>query len=63
MVEKLQLSELVESSMDELDGPVDEEELLLFLELKDKMILLDKAELGGIAQGDIKSCLLPSIEQ
>lgn len=52
VVEKLQLSELMASSMEEQDESVDEDELQRFRELKDKMILLDKAELGSIAQGD-----------
>lgn len=61
MVEKLQLSELMGSSMEGPDESVDEEELQKFMELKDKMILLDKAELGSITQGDTnpKSHLLP----
>lgn len=61
MVEKLQLSELMGSGLEGPDESVDEEELQKFKELKDKMILLDKAELGSIAQGDRnpKSHLLP----
>ncbi|XP_070772645.1 leucine-rich repeat-containing protein 27-like [Enoplosus armatus] len=61
VVEKLQLSELMGSSMEEQDESVDEDELQRFRELKHKMILLDKAELGSIAQVDRnhKSCLLP----
>lgn len=61
VVEKLQLSELMGSSMEGQDESVDEDELLKFKELKEKMILLDKAELGSIAQGDrsTKPCLLP----
>ncbi|KAK2823963.1 hypothetical protein Q5P01_021138 [Channa striata] len=51
-VEKLQLSELMGSSVEEQDESVDEDELQKFKELKDKMILLDKAERGLIAQGD-----------
>ncbi|XP_044070440.1 leucine-rich repeat-containing protein 27-like isoform X1 [Siniperca chuatsi] len=59
VVEKLQLSELMGSSMEEQDESLDEDELQRFRELKHKMILLDKAELGSIAQGDRnqKSCL------
>ena len=61
-VEKLQLSELMESSMEEQDESVDEAELQRFRELKDKMILLDKAERE---QGDrsLKSHLLPIIKR
>lgn len=61
VVERLQLSGLVGTSMEEQDESVDEDELQRFRELKHKMILLDKAELGSIAQGDRnpKSCLLP----
>ncbi|KAM7408194.1 hypothetical protein PAMA_002065 [Pampus argenteus] len=61
VVEKLQLLGLVGSSMEEQDESVDEDELQRFRELKDKMILLDKAELGSVAQGDKKPkpCLLP----
>lgn len=61
VVEKLQLSELMGSSMEEQDESVDEDELQRFRELKHRIILLDKAELGSIAQGDKnpKSHLLP----
>lgn len=52
LVEKLQLSELTGSSMEEQDESVDEEDLQRFKELKHKMILLDKTELGSLAQGD-----------
>ncbi|XP_029691330.1 leucine-rich repeat-containing protein 27 [Takifugu rubripes] len=45
VVEKLQLSESMESSGEEQE-PVEEEELRRFRELKHKMILLDEAELG-----------------
>ncbi|XP_041804123.1 leucine-rich repeat-containing protein 27-like [Chelmon rostratus] len=60
-VEKLQLSELMGSSMEEHDESVDEDELQRFRELKDKMILLDEAELGSVAQcnRNMKSRLLP----
>ncbi|XP_051234573.1 leucine-rich repeat-containing protein 27-like isoform X2 [Dicentrarchus labrax] len=60
VVEKLQLSELMGSSMEEQDESVDEDELQRFKELKQKMILLDKAELGSVARGDgnPKSCRL-----
>ncbi|XP_037638576.1 leucine-rich repeat-containing protein 27-like [Sebastes umbrosus] len=61
VVEKLQLSEL----MEEQDESVDEDELQRFRELKDMMILLDKAELGSTAQGDRnpKSHLIPVIKR
>ncbi|XP_044228964.1 leucine-rich repeat-containing protein 27-like isoform X1 [Thunnus albacares] len=61
VVEKLQLSALVATSVEEQDESVDEDDLQRFRELKHKMMLLDKAELGSIAQGDgnPKSCLLP----
>lgn len=52
MVEKLQLSDLMGSSMEAPDESVDEDELQKFKELKDKMILLDEAELRSIAQSD-----------
>ncbi|XP_071780922.2 leucine-rich repeat-containing protein 27-like [Centroberyx gerrardi] len=45
-VEKLQLSELVRSSVEEQEESVDEDELQRFRELKHRMILLDRAELG-----------------
>lgn len=45
-VEKLHLSESMESSGEEQEL-VEEEELRRFRELKDKMILLDEAELGS----------------
>ncbi|KAF1376039.1 hypothetical protein PFLUV_G00226440 [Perca fluviatilis] len=51
VVEKLQLSELMGSSTEEQDDSGDE--LQKFMELKHKMFLLDKAELGSTAQGDI----------
>ncbi|KAM8738202.1 leucine-rich repeat-containing protein 27-like isoform 1-T2 [Acanthopagrus schlegelii] len=51
VVEKLQLSELMGSSVEEQEESVDEDELQIFRELKHKMNLLDKAELGSIAQG------------
>ncbi|XP_029306012.1 leucine-rich repeat-containing protein 27-like isoform X1 [Cottoperca gobio] len=65
VVEKLQLSELMGSSMEEHDESVDEDELHRFKELKHKMILLDKAELGSKAQGgrNPKSLLLPIIKR
>ncbi|XP_042358558.1 leucine-rich repeat-containing protein 27-like [Plectropomus leopardus] len=64
-VEKLQLSELMGSSVEEQDESVDEDELQKFRELKQKMILLDEAERGSIAQGDRnpKSHLLPIIRR
>lgn len=52
VVEKLQLTELTESSVEEQDESVDEDELQKFKELKHKMMLLDKAELGSKAQSD-----------
>lgn len=45
-VERLQLSELVRSSVEEQDESVDEEALQKFRELKHRMMLLDRAELG-----------------
>ncbi|KAM9345442.1 leucine-rich repeat-containing protein 27-like [Symphorus nematophorus] len=62
VVEKLQLPELLGSSMDEQDESVDEDELQRFMELKHKMILLDQAELSSIAPSDRtpKSPLLPA---
>ncbi|XP_034537486.1 leucine-rich repeat-containing protein 27-like [Notolabrus celidotus] len=63
VVEKLQLSELTGSSVEEQEESVDEAELQRFRELKHKMILLDKAELGSIAQGDMKSYPLPVIKR
>lgn len=45
-VEKLQLSELLRFSVEEQEESVDEDDLQRFRELKDKMILLDRAELG-----------------
>uniref|UniRef100_A0A3B4VCH6 Leucine rich repeat containing 27 n=1 Tax=Seriola dumerili TaxID=41447 RepID=A0A3B4VCH6_SERDU len=65
VVEKLQLSELMGSSVEEQDESVDEDELQRFKELKQKMILLDSAELGSVAQGDrnLKSCLHPIIKR
>ncbi|KAG7999913.1 Leucine-rich repeat-containing protein 27, partial [Nibea albiflora] len=64
-VEKLQLSELMGSSMEEQDDSVDEQELQRFRELKNKMILLDNAELDSAAQSDRnpKSPLLPVIKR
>lgn len=53
MVEKLQLSESMESSGEEQDSPgegeEEDEELQRFRELKHKMILLDEAELSSAA--------------
>uniref|UniRef100_UPI0037E8FA9F leucine-rich repeat-containing protein 27-like n=1 Tax=Semicossyphus pulcher TaxID=241346 RepID=UPI0037E8FA9F len=63
VVEKLQLSELMGSSVEEQDESVDEDELQKFRELKHKMILLDKAELGSTAQGDKKTRPLPVIKR
>ncbi len=61
VVEKLQLSELTGSSVEEQDESVDEDELLRFRELKEMMITLDKAELGSVSQcnRNPKSRLLP----
>lgn len=56
MVEKLQLSESMESSGEEQDS-VDEEDLQRFRELKHKMILLDKAELSSAASRNKTSLL------
>ncbi|XP_023134144.2 leucine-rich repeat-containing protein 27 [Amphiprion ocellaris] len=50
IVEKLQLSELPGSSMEEQDEAVEEDELQKFMELKHKLTLLDKAELGPKSQ-------------
>lgn len=47
MVERLQLSESLESSGEEQEQVEEEEELRRFRELKHKMILLDEAELGS----------------
>ncbi|KAL3049888.1 hypothetical protein OYC64_012033 [Pagothenia borchgrevinki] len=69
VVEKLQLSELMGSSTEEqdesVDESVDEDEMKRFRELKQKMILLDKAELGSTAQGDgnQKPPLLPIVKR
>ncbi|XP_030011130.1 leucine-rich repeat-containing protein 27-like [Sphaeramia orbicularis] len=52
VVEKLQLSELMGSSLEEQDDTLDKEELQKFRELKDKLSLLDKTELESAAQGD-----------
>ncbi|XP_026165302.1 leucine-rich repeat-containing protein 27 [Mastacembelus armatus] len=59
MVEKLQLSEMMGSSMEEQDESVDEDDMQRFKELKHKMILLDKAELGSVPQAENKSHVLP----
>lgn len=61
VVEKLQLSGLMGTSVEEQDESVDEDELQRFMELRQKMILLEKAELSLVAQGDrnTKSYLLP----
>ncbi|KAM6997213.1 leucine-rich repeat-containing protein 27-like [Tautogolabrus adspersus] len=64
LVEKLQLSELMGSSVEEQEESVDEEEeLQRFRELKQEMILLDKAELGPIGQEDMKSHPPPVIKR
>ncbi|KAK5853560.1 hypothetical protein PBY51_014702 [Eleginops maclovinus] len=65
VVEKLQLSELMGSNTEEQDESVDEDEMKRFRELKDKMILLDRAELGSTAQGDgdQKPPLLPIVKR
>ncbi|KAM6922543.1 leucine-rich repeat-containing protein 27-like [Lycodopsis pacificus] len=62
LVEKLQLSELTGSSVEEQE---DEDELQRFRELRHKMILLDEAELGSVprTEGDLKSRLLPAIKK
>ncbi|XP_037321740.1 leucine-rich repeat-containing protein 27-like [Pungitius pungitius] len=59
LVEKLQLSDLMGSSVDEQE---DEDELQRFRELRQKMIVLEKAELVS-ADGDPKSRLLPAIKK
>lgn len=48
VVEKLQLTELMVSSVDEQD----EEELEKFKELRNRMMLLERAELRSVAQSD-----------
>ncbi|XP_068424387.1 leucine-rich repeat-containing protein 27-like [Clinocottus analis] len=62
VVEKLQLSELMGPSVEE---SVDEDELRRFRDLRHRMILLDKAQLGSLPQtdGDSKSRLLPAIKR
>ncbi|KAM3842815.1 leucine-rich repeat-containing protein 27-like [Diretmus argenteus] len=79
-VEKLQLSETVRSSMEmeeEEEESVDEDELRRFRELKHKMILMDRAELGyggpvlpvassprrAHSDGNLKSSALPLIKR
>ena len=62
VVEKLQLSELMGSNIDEQEESVDEDEMQKFRELKDKFILLDKAELGLMPHGDkTPKSRLPSV--
>ncbi|XP_028983653.1 leucine-rich repeat-containing protein 27-like isoform X2 [Betta splendens] len=67
VVEKLQLSELMGSSMEGQDESVDEDELQRFEELKDKMILLDKAELcshlpvNKIIKASTKTSMIPKL--
>lgn len=56
-VERLQLSEVTGSGVEEQEESVDEDELQRFRELKHKMILLDKAELGLAAPSNRRSCL------
>lgn len=65
VVERLQLSELIVSSVEEQDESVDEDELQKFKELKQKMILLDKAELVSLTEGDrnLKSHPFPVIKR
>ncbi|XP_074532290.1 leucine-rich repeat-containing protein 27-like [Halichoeres trimaculatus] len=63
VVEKLQLSELTGSSVEEQEESVHEDELQRFRELKNQMILLDKAELGSMAQGDKKPRPPPVIKR
>ncbi|XP_041866376.1 leucine-rich repeat-containing protein 27-like [Melanotaenia boesemani] len=54
-VEKLQLSELIESNMEEQEEEsVDEDEMKKFRELKDKFIQLEIAELASAAHSDNK---------
>lgn len=49
-MEKLQLSQLRSPSAEEPDESVDEDEIQRFRELRQKMILLDKAEHGLLSQ-------------
>lgn len=58
VVEKLHLTELTGSGVEEQDESVDEDELQRFRELKHKMILLDKAELDSAALAN-RTTLLP----
>lgn len=58
-MEKLQLSDLMGSSVDEQE---DEDELRRFRELRQQMILLEKAEPVS-ADGDRKSRPLPAIKK
>ncbi|XP_034407947.1 leucine-rich repeat-containing protein 27-like isoform X2 [Cyclopterus lumpus] len=62
LVEKLQLSELMGSSVEQ---SVDKDELRRFRDLRHKLILLDKVELGPLprADKDSKSRLLPAIKR
>lgn len=61
MVEKLQLSESMESSSEEQDlVGEEEEELQRFRELKHKMVLLDEAELSSVAFRNKTSVLAPT---
>ncbi|MEQ2283009.1 hypothetical protein AMECASPLE_006730 [Ameca splendens] len=57
--EQLQLSELTESSVEEQDESADEDGLQKFRELKDELILLEKAEMASMGHSDQKSRLLP----
>lgn len=58
VVEKLQLSELMGSGVEEQDESADEDELQRFRELKQEMILLDRAELDSAAPAN-ETALLP----
>ncbi|CAG6017933.1 unnamed protein product [Menidia menidia] len=62
VVEKLQLSEVTGSSEDMQDELAEEDEMQKFRELKDKFVLLDRAELGLVAHCDTKQKVrLPSV--
>lgn len=58
VVEKLQLSELMGSGVEEQEESVDEDELHRFRELKHEMIRLDKAELDSAAPAS-RTAFLP----
>ncbi|XP_076025399.1 uncharacterized protein LOC143015331 [Genypterus blacodes] len=67
-LEKLQLSEMLRSSVEEQEESVDEDDLERFRELREKMILLDRAELGRThprqteqSDGNLASHLPPTV--